>query len=146
MPTAGRLAGAFAFALLGWYLTTAATAYFPEGSIPGYWTVLGVLSGVFAGWVVVGKRTGHGLSAGIGNGITGVITLVFWVIFIVSFVDMIKKSLRKSYDGPVEAVVDVFALAYDYLLQFAQQDLAIIVVVGGVAAGLFAEYFGKRYS
>ncbi|MEJ6398857.1 TrgA family protein [Yoonia sp. 208BN28-4] len=146
MPTAGRLAGAVAFAVFGWYIATYAAQFFEEGRTPGYWVPLGVVAGIFTGWVVVGKRTGDGYASGLSNGITGTVTILFWMLFLLSFGDMIGKSMRRRYDGPVEAVVDVFALMGEYALRFAQPDLGTIIVVGGIAAGLFAEFFGKRFS
>ncbi len=146
MPTAGRLAGAVAFAVFGWYLATTSTQYFDEGRAPGFWIPLAVVAGIYAGWVVVGKRTGQGYGSGISNGITGTATLLFWMVFGLSFGDMISKSMRRSYDGPVEALVDVFTIMTGYGVQFAHVELGIIIAVGAVAAGLFSEFFGKRYS
>lgn len=146
MPTAGRLAGAVAFAVFGWYIATYSGQYFEEGRTPGFWIPLGVLAGVYSGWVVVGKRTGAGYASGISNGITGTATLLFWMLFLMCFAEMIGKSMRRRYDGPVEAVVDVFALMGDYVVRFAQVELGIVIAIGAVAAGLFSEFFGKRYS
>ena len=67
------------------------------------------------------------------------------MLLIVSFNDMIIKSMRSNYDGPVEALVDVFALMLDYGIRFGQPDILIIVFGGGVIAGLISEAFGRRF-
>lgn len=146
MPTAGRLAGAVAFLLLGLYLAYIATPNFEEGKVPGWWLPLAAAAGVWTGWVVVGPRTGRGFSSGISNGLTGVVALVFWIMFLFSFFEMIKKSMRNSYDGPMDAVVNVFELLAKNALQLFDVNLLISILVGGILAGLFAEYFGKKYT
>ncbi|SEW11736.1 hypothetical protein SAMN04488515_1137 [Cognatiyoonia koreensis] len=145
MPTAGRLTAAIAFAVIGGYIATLISPLFEDGKQPSWWYPLCVLSGLWAGWVVVGKRAGRGYSSAVGNGITGVIAQCFWIIFLMSFADMIKKSLRKSYDGPVEAVVNVFEIMAEYGFAFWSPTLAGIIIGCGVAGGLFAEFFAKRF-
>ena len=103
-------------------------------------------TGLWTGWVVVGTRTGNGWAAGIGNGLTGIVAFVFWTMFLYSFFEMIKKSMRNSYDGPMDAIMNVFELMYRNAIQLFNAELAIAMVVGGVIAGLFAEYFGKKYT
>lgn len=146
MPTAGRLAGAVAFLILGLVLAYLSTSNFEEGKVPGWWLPLCGAIGVWTGWVPVGKRTGLGFSAGISNGLTGVVALVFWAMFLLSFFEMIKKSMRNSYDGPVDAVINVFELMYKNALELVDMKMVIAIVVGGVIAGLFAEFFGKRFT
>jgi hypothetical protein len=146
MPTAGRLAGGIAFAVFGWFLATAIIPYFDEGRAHGFWVPMSTAVGFLCGWIIVGKRTGLGYRSGVGNGITGAVAVVFWMLFLLSFYDMLQKSFRKSYDGPMEGLVDVVTLLTEYVVQLAQVDLGIIVVGGGIAAGLFAEFFGKRFS
>lgn len=145
MPTAGRLTAAIAFAVIGGYIATLISPLFEEGKQPSWWYPLCVLTGVWAGWVVVGKRAGHGYPAGFGNGITGIVAQVFWILFIMAFADMINKSLRKAYDGPVEAVVSVFELMSELALAFWSPTLIAIMLGCGVAGGLFAEFFAKRF-
>lgn len=146
MPTAGRLAGAVAFIILGLYLAYIAMPNFEEGKVPSWWLPLAGATGLWTGWVVVGKRTGNGWSSGIGNGVTGTVALVFWVLLLYSFFEMIKKSMRNSYDGPMDAIMNVFELMYRNALQLFNAEIGIAMVVGGVIAGLFSEYFGKKFT
>jgi hypothetical protein len=145
MPTAGRLIGAITFGILAWLLATTALPYFLEGLAPGFWLPVSVGIGILVGWTVVGKRTGLGYKVGFGNGITGAVVVAFWMLLIVSFNDMIIKSMRSNYDGPVEALVDVFALMLEYGIRFGQPDILIILFGGGVVAGLISEAFGRRF-
>ena len=144
MPTAGRLFAAIAFAVIGAYFAFRIAPLFDEGQEPGFWYPLCVLAGVWSGWVVVGKRAGSGYSAAIGNGLTGIVAQFFWIIFLVSFFDMIQKSMRRSYDGPVEAIVNVFQLGMDYVLEMGSIELGLTALAAGAVGGLFAEFFALR--
>ena len=145
MPTTGRLTAAIALAALGFYIAYLAVPEFEEGRVPGYWYPLCIGLGAICGWIVIGSRSNRGYSAAVGNGLTGMAALVFWIVFIVSFMDMIQKSLRRSYDGPVEAVIGVFQLSLELAMDLYTNDIGIALVVGGIAAGLFSEFWAKRF-
>lgn len=145
MPTAARLAAAIAFAALGAYIAYVTAPMFEDGSMPSFWWPLCIGAGVWAGWFMVGKWAGRGTSAAIGNGLTGVMAQVFWIMFIYCFMIMIQKSLRRSYDGPVEAVVNVFEIIIEEAQFFYSLEFVGTLLAMGIAGGLFTEYFGKRY-
>ncbi len=142
MPTAGRLFGAVTFALLGFAIAAYTAPVFDEGTLPSYWFVLAVAAGLWAGWVVVGKRAKNGDS--ISNGLTGGVALVFWVLFVTGFLIMIEKSMRGAYSGPVEAVVNVAQEMYELALELYSPTLIGIILGGSVLAGLVTGFFGKR--
>lgn len=145
MLTAGRLIGAGCFAVLGAYIAYNTGPLFEEGQRPSFWYALCMLAGAWAGWAIVGSRSGKGYSASVGVSLTGVVAQSFWILFILSGYEMIGKSMRRSYDGPVEAVINVFEMLGEYLLQFATVDVLTILVVGALAAGMFTEFFARRY-
>lgn len=146
MPTAARLIAAICFGALGLAFAFLATAYFAEARQPSYWFPLTGAVGVVMGWMIAGSRAGNGIGAGIGNGITAGVALLFWVFFFMSFADMIQKSMRNAYDGPVEAVVGVFEIIADYVVQFAYVDLGVLMLVGSVVSGLIIEFVAARWS
>jgi len=131
MPTAGRLTAAIAFAVIGCYVAFLISPLFEQDKQPSWWFPLCALAGIWSGWVVVGSRAGRGYSSGLGN--------------VMSFADMIKRSLRKTYEGPVEAVVNVFELMSDYVFAFWSPTLIGIILICGVGGGLFSEFFAKRF-
>lgn len=145
MPTAGRLAAALAFFIVGWYVGIVAVPFFPEGNPPNWLIPLCMVIGVLTGWKVIGSRAGRGYNAAVGNGLTGAFAFSFWVMFLLAFADMIKQSLRRSYDGPMEAIVDIFNLMVEQGLDFLDPELIITVVAGGVICAVFAEFIAKRY-
>ena len=144
MPTAARMTAAILFGLLGYAFAIQASPFFPEAKEPQYWLPLNIAAGVVVGWLVCGTKAGNGYRPGLANGLTTVVASLFAVFFIMSFVDMIKKSLRRSYDGPIEAVVNVFEIMLEWVPVFLVQDLGILIFGGAIMAGLITEFVGKR--
>lgn len=145
MPTAGRLAAALVFFIYGWYIGILAGPFFPESNPPNYLIPLSTGIAFLCGWMVVGSRAGRGYNPAIGNGLTGAFAYSFWMVFLISSFNMIRKSLRRLYDGPMEAVVDVFRLMLKMGAEMLDANLIISVAVGGVICAFVAEYFAKRY-
>lgn len=145
MPTAGRLAGALAFLIYGWYIAGRLVPFFPEGKPPSFLMPLCIVIGIICGWKVVGARAKKGYQAAIGNGLTGAAAFSFWIIFFVSLNQMIRKALRRFYDGPMEGVVDIFALMVDLGKDLLDVNLILSVAIGGIIAAWIAEYFAQRY-
>lgn len=145
MPTAGRLAGAIAFAIYGWYIGTLVIAFYPEGFAPTFLVPMCIVLGVICGWKIVGSRAGRGYYAATGHGLTGVAAFAFWVLFLLSFHEMIRKALRRLYGGPMDAVVDTFALMAERAREYLDVNLILSVAIGGVICAWIAEYYAKRY-
>jgi hypothetical protein len=54
--------------------------------------------------------------------------------------------LRKLYDGPGEAVTDVFALFIEHGAMILTPEILATLLIGGFAGGLITEFFGRRFS
>lgn len=145
MPTAGRLAGAIVFGLFGWYLAGLTIPFFPSENAPSLWlpAVSGV--GLFVGWTVCGGRVGQGYNPAIGIGLTTGFALGFCSLFVVSFNQMISNALRNSYNGTMDAVIDVFNQMVEFAVLFADVGFIATLVVGSVVCAWISEYFGQRF-
>lgn len=145
MPTAGRLAAAITFFIYGWYIAITATPFFAEGVAPRYLIPLSIVIAVIVGWKVVGSRLGGGYIAALAHGLTGAFAYSFWMVFLLAFEDMIGRSMRRSYGGPMEAIVDIFSLMLELAQRMLDFNLIVSIIVGGVICAIVAEFFAKRY-
>jgi len=103
------------------------------------------LIGLLAGWVVAGSRSGNGYRNAIGYSLTAMVSMVVWGLFIYSSIEMVERSIRKMYDGPVDAVVSVFELAVEYLRTIASFEVIAFLVIGSLICGLVTDFFAQRY-
>jgi len=145
MPTASKLIAAVIFAALAWFTSELIKPLMPEGTPLAWFSQGNALIGAACGWIVMGPRAGEGLRASIGGGLTTAAAMVFWGLLIHSIVEMIKLSLRKHYDGPVEAVIGAFQLALDFGKTIATPDVIITLVVGGILGGWLTEWVARRW-
>ena len=145
MPTAGRLAGALVFFIYGWYIAIIALPLFPNDNPPSFLFPLSIGIAVICGWRVVGSRLGQGYRAAIGYGLTGAFVFSLWMLFLIAGSDMIARSMRRVYDGAIEAVVDVFNLMMRLAVTLFDINLLASIVIGGIICGLIAEYFARRF-
>lgn len=145
MPTAGRMVAAILYAGLAWWVSQMIEPLFPEGSDLGWFAEFNAAVGFVMGWTVAGKRAGGTWSAAISYGLTATAATVFWALFLHCFAEMIRKSMRRLYDGPFEALVDVFDLMFEYALLMAVQPVILTLVIGGIIAGLITESAARTW-
>ena len=146
MPTASKLAAAVAFALLGLLAAQTFIKYLPEGTPLGYFREITAAIGFIVGWLWMGKLTRKGYREAINSGMVTSLILVFWALLVFSLYFMLKKSTRMMYDGPMEAVLGVVQLMFDYGKMLLVPDMLGVIFVGGMVAGLVTEWAGKRWS
>ena len=58
---------------------------------------------------------------------------------------MISNALRLRYDGPMDAVVGIFELMLEFGLYFADVQIVVTLLLGGLICAWGVEYFGRRY-
>lgn len=139
MPTAARLIAALVLAATAWFASQTVKPYLPEGTNFGWFDYLNVALGLVIGWIVIGRRAGRGQSAAVGNGLTAAAVLAFWAIFLQASNEMLRQSLNRRYDGPTEAILDVFEMCLEYGAHLINPDVIGPLLVGGILAGILAE-------
>lgn len=145
MPTAPKLAAAVIFAIIGFF---AVQLYLPHLLVklpPGLLRESAAVLGLITGWRVMGRLTGHGYVEAIGAGIRTSVILVFWALLFFSINLMIKRAYKMMYDGPLEAVIGVFALMLEYGRALIAADVLVLLFAGGALGGLMVEWVGKRW-
>jgi len=144
MWTASKVVAALAFAAVAWYASQLIIPLFPEGSYIGLFAEVNALLALPVGWKVAGSRAGWGWGAAVSYGLTTIVAVVVWCLFLQSFGVMIRQSLKNRYDGPVEAVVNVFELMIENAMIMADIRVIVTLVVGGILAGLLTEFTSRH--
>ena len=146
MPTAARLFAALSLAVLAFVVSGQVIPLMPEGRSVGPWfTPVNMAVGLLVGWIVLGSRAGRGQVSGINNGLTGMFVFMFWALFVHSTDEMVRLAMRNRYDGPLEAILAIFYIGFDYVQLIFVSKIIVTLLIGGVAAGLVTEYANRRW-
>lgn len=146
MPTMGRLIGAILYGGLAWYASLLIIPLFPESADLGLFQEVNTFFGLVVGWRIAGPRAGTGYIAAFSYGLTATVAMVVMALFFNSSVVMVEQSMRRRYDGPGEAVTDVFEMFVEHGLLMSTPEIIGTLVIGGMALGLVVEFVGRRLS
>lgn len=145
MPTAARLISAVLFALIGYLVAATIPAQLPEGVPINYLYPVSMLIPPLCAWRVIGRLIGRGATNAINTGVYGIVCSVFFVLLAFAIGEMLKLSLRKQYDGPMEAITGMFGIFLEYgQLLLTPVGLGYLLI-GGAITGLVAEWAHKRW-
>ncbi len=147
MPTTARLVAAVFFAALGWLCADLFKPLLPQGTAVGLFSPISAGFGALVGWTFTGKRADQGYGGGFGLGLTSSFLLVFWVLLTFSGYKMLQNSMRKAYNGPVEALQDMFRLAVEYVfLAVTSAEVGAALIIGGLVGGWLTDQVARRWS
>ncbi len=146
MPTAPKLIAAILFAALTWFVTDLVKPLLPVGTQMGLLSPINTVIGAFFGWRVMGARAGQSLKASLGYGITTAVIIVFWCLLVWSAYLMTIQSTRMRYDGPIDALQDMFFMMYDYARLMFTGEIVGSLAVGALVFGWLTDQVARRYS
>lgn len=145
MPTAAKLFAALGFALVAYLTAEVIKPHMTPGTQFGAFSPVSGLIGLFCGWLVLGPSTRKGMTNAINAGMkTAVVALVFGLVLF-STEEMIVQAFRRSYDSPMEAVVDIFGIAVELIPQIFKLDVLAVLFGGGALVGVVAEWASRRW-
>jgi hypothetical protein len=145
MPTASKLFAALAFALLGFLSAEITKPHLPPGTQFGAFSEVSALIGLLIGWRVLGPATGRGNYNSASAGVRSAVMMTVAALFVFSTERMLVQAFRRSYDGATEAIVGIVKIAIDYAQVLLNPDVALVLLIGGAAAGLLAEWAARRW-
>ena len=148
MPTASRLFGALAFALVGFFAAEMLKPSFPEGYNFGLFSVICGLLGVIVGWLVMGHvRGGASTRSAMATGIRASFLLLLWGMIAFSIREMLVRSVDRRYDGIQQALEGTFEIMVEYGgLVFSSSTTLIVLIVGGLLGGMFVNWAAVRWN
>lgn len=145
MPTAAKVVAGLILAIVGYMASEQIKPLMPEGTDFGVFSPLNAVLGFLVGWRVIGNRVGRGYVNAINVGFTGAAVLVFWGLFIQSCNEMFSLAMKHRYDGPFEALAAIFEIMIEYGAVMLDQKVLTTLIVGGIFAGIVAEFSARRW-
>jgi len=145
-PNAAQLVSALCLAFLAFIVSGQVMPLMPKGTDFGYFTLVNMTIGVFCGWIVMGKRAGRGVTASINNGLTGMAAMMFWALFVQGAYEMFDKAMHNRYGGPFEALSAIFVIGMGYGRMILVPNILFTLLIGGILAGLAADYAKKKWN
>ncbi|WP_424939718.1 TrgA family protein [Aliiroseovarius sp. S253] len=145
MPTAAKLISAIILAAIGWMCAEMAKPLFPEGQDLSYLSPTCAAAGLIVGWFYLGPRADKGLGTIGANAGTTLFVQVFVTLFTFSFSEMISNSLRKRYDGPIEALQDIFVIGFEMVMEFTTAEITATAILGAFVASTCAFYAARKW-
>ena len=145
MPTAARLAAAIGFAAVACFAAELYKPGLPPETQWGRFTLLTTLIGLVCGWRVMGRLAGRGNTAAMGYGVRTSATIAVLALLVFSIYEMVGQALRKRYDGVMDALVGILELMLEFGTALARPEPLAVLVLGGIGAGLLAEWAGRQW-
>lgn len=145
MPTAAKLLAAFAFAAVAFFAAEVYKPGLPPETRWASFTSITALIGAYCGWRVMGRLVGRGYYASAGYGVRTSATIVFYALLGFSIYEMVLRSLRRRYDGVMSAFEGIFDLALIYGAPVFRMEPLIVLIAGGVLAGMLAEWTSRQW-
>jgi hypothetical protein len=145
MPTGAKAMAALTFAVVGWLIANAYVPNMPEPMPVGRFRELTALLGAIIGWRVMGPSVGKTYIEAIGSGWKTVIVLVFFALLLFGIYEMIGQSVKMRYDGPMDAVIDVFRRMMDRSQALLALNVFSVMAIGGGVAGILTENASRRW-
>jgi hypothetical protein len=145
MPTGAKAMAALTFAVVGFLTANAYAANVPEeASLGPVYEIMSIL-GAIVGWKVMGNSVGHGYLGAVGSGWKTMVVLIFFALLLVGIYEMLQQSVKMRYDGPFDAVVDVFNQMLDRSVPLLSVGVLVVMTVGGGLAGILTENASRRW-
>jgi hypothetical protein len=145
MPTAAKLFAAFAFMAIGFLTAEVIKPHMSEGTQFGAFTPISALIGLVCGWRVLGPAAGRGDVQAFGTGVKTSVVMVLLGLLLFGIERMLVNALRRTYDGPMDALVGIVQIAIEYAQVLVAWDIMAVLVVGGGLAGLLTEWAARRW-
>lgn len=145
MPTGAKAMAAVSFAIVGWMIADAYVPNMPEAETLGFFREMVAVVGAVVGYRVMGNSVGKGYAEAVGSGWKTVIVLVFFALLLFGIYEMLQLSVKMRYDGPMEAIIDVFQRMIDRSEALLSLSVLAVMAIGGGVAGILTENANRRW-
>jgi len=146
MPTGGKLVGAFVFAMLAYFISDLCKPLLPEGTNVSMLSEANAFIGLIMGWRIMGRGAGETYRQAFGYGLTTLGATVFWCLTMWAGHEMLKRAIRKYYDGPTHALQEMAELFMEYGRLIAVTEVVVPALIGALFLAWVTEFFARRWS
>lgn len=146
MPTAAKLVGSLLFALLGFVVTRLAEPLMEGLLTVSFAATINAAIGAGVGWFIAGRRAGGGWRAGLDNGLTTTICGLLLTIGVHGAIFMLRTAMRGRYRDPMDALEAMATYWITVAARLAVPQIALLLLLGGLAIGLMLEMTKARAS
>lgn len=147
MLTMGKVASAATMAGTAYLTSTQVMAVWEEEMNFGAFPWVSTVIGAWAGWFIIGRRVNRNasLSQVIGFGLTGVGMMLILAFFVFAGNEALRKALRRRYDGPVEAILDIVPISADWGANLLHPQILATLIGGGLLSALLAKIVDRLW-
>ena len=143
MPTAAKLIAALVLAIFGYFVADNIKPLLPEGTPTNWLYQVSMFVPIICGWRIMGRLVGKGYRLSFNAALYATVASAFFVVLTFAIAEMLKRSTRLQYDGPMEAVVNMFGILVEYSLLLINPGPAMYLAICAIILGPLAE-FGHR--
>lgn len=138
MPTMARLVAALLLAATGYAASEIYYPVLPEGT-PATWMSETIAAlGLVIGWRAIGRDAEDGDGV-IALAVKAGVYLVFWTLTVFSIREMLLQSTGRRYHGPFDAILDIPAIGWEFLV-----SAMVPSVLGALVIGAFVTAAASR--
>lgn len=147
MPTAGKLVAGLVLAL-----TSAVAAWVFIGQNPlnvviGWRFIAGnAVVGFFVGWFALGRSPGQGTLGAAANGLRTLVLLLIAAGLVFSGIFVLTNLNNVTLRDPIDLPLLWIQTAFDYVVASLMRDVVIVLLIGGVLAGVLSYHAGRRWT
>lgn len=145
MPTAAKMTAAIAFLAVAFFAAELYKPGLPPETQWGNFSLICAGLGALCGWIISGSRAGRGMRPAAGTGLRTAATVAFWALVGFSIWEMLSRSVDRRYRGVFEAIEGTFDIMLAYGAALLRPEPVIVLVIGGVLAGLLVEWAGRQW-
>lgn len=145
MPTAAKLVAALSFAFVAWVVCIVIEGLLPEAQRVGRLYPVSIGVGALAGWFVSGAAARSSFFEAAATGLRTATVATICALFAFALGTMLDIAMRGLYQGPMEAVLDVFNEFMDFGALILNVPTLSAIAIGGVIAGMVTESAGRRW-
>jgi hypothetical protein len=145
MPRSQKLIAGLGLAVMAYLVSIQILPQLPEGGNYIRFTPVNMLIGLAVGWVLMGSRAPSRSVSPLTNGLTGMMAVVLWGLGLHAFQQMVKMSMARRFDDPIEAFGAIFEIMTQNAVYLGTPGIVLTLFVGAMITGSLTDRVARRF-